>query len=205
MGSLPIVAGTIVLAYPIVYLVSTPEFMSNLSIGFYGSDMALQILIVALAFSFINSLFGFILVAVNQQVKLLTRNAVGAILTLILDLILIPYFGVRGAAFSNVVTEFYIALASYLIARHFVSFKISLKNTFKITLSALVMALTLYLLRDFSYKFLQNKSIFILLPIGAAVYMAMLFLTRTITKEMIDMIRKPKTVAGAAIEPDESL
>jgi O-antigen/teichoic acid export membrane protein len=192
MGSMPIVAGTVVLAYPIVYLISTPEFMSNLSVGFYGSDIVLQILIFALAFSFINSLFGFILVAVNQQMKLLTRNAIGAALTIGLDLLLIPYFGVRGAAFSNVVTELYIALASYFIAKHFVKFTISLKNTFKITLSALVMALTIYALRDFSYHFVQNKNIFLLIPVGGAVYIAMLFLTRAITKDMLAMIRKPK-------------
>jgi O-antigen/teichoic acid export membrane protein len=200
MGSMPIVAGTVVLAYPIVYLVSTPEFMSNLSVGFYGSDIALQILIFALAFSFINSLFGFILVAVNQQTKLLARNAFGALLTVILDLLLIPHFGVRGAAFSNVVTEFYIALASYLIAKRFVKFKINLKNTFKITLSAVVMALSIFMLRDITYKFLQNKNLFILLPIGCAIYVGMLFLTRTITPDMLAMIKKPKT----SVSPIES-
>jgi hypothetical protein len=66
------------------------------------------------------------------------------------------------------------------------------------------MALAIFLLRDISYKFLQNKSIFILLPIGCGVYIAMLFLTRTITKEMIDLIRKPRP-ATAPIEPDENL
>jgi O-antigen/teichoic acid export membrane protein len=198
MGSMPIVAGAVVLAYPIVYLVSTPEFMSNLSVGFYGSDIVLQILIFALAFSFINSLFGFIIVAVNQQMKLLTRNAVGALLTIALDLLLIPYFGVRGAAFSNVVTELYIALASYFIARHYVDFTISLKNTFKITLSAVVMGATIYFLRDFTYQFIQNKNIFLLIPVGGAVYIAMLFLTKAITRDMIAMIKKPK--AGPVLE-----
>ncbi len=204
MGGVPIVAGTVVLAYPIVYLVSTPEFMSNLSVGFYGSDIVLQILIFALAFSFINSLFGFILVAVNQQMKLLTRNAIGALLTIGLNLVLIPYFGVRGAAFSNVVTELYIALASYFIAKHYVQFNISLKNTFKVLVSALVMAAAIYALRDISYKFVQNKNIFLLIPVGGALYVAMLFLTRAITKDMIAMIRKPKQSA-APIETPENL
>lgn len=199
MGSMPIVAGTVVLAYPIVYLVSTPEFMSNLSIGFYGSDIVLQILIVALAFSFINSLFGFILVAINQQMKLLTRNAIGAVLTIVLDLLLIPNFGVRGAAFSNVITELYIAIASYFIAKHYVKFTISLKNSFKITLSAVVMAVAIWFLRDLTYPYIQNKNIFLLIPIGGAVYVAMLFLTRAITKDMIALIRKPKP--GAVTTP----
>lgn len=192
MGSMPIVAGTVVLAYPLTYLISSPEFLSNVSTGFYGSDIVLQILIFALAFSFINSLFGFILVADNRQMKLLVRNAIGAVLTIILDLMLIPYYGVRGAAFSNVVTELYVATASYLIAKHYVKFTLSFKNSFKIILSSLVMGVVVWLLRDFTYPYIQNKNIFLLVPTGAAVYVAMLLLTRTITKEMMAMIRKPK-------------
>lgn len=192
MGSMPIVAGTVVLAYPIVYLISTPEFLSNLPQGFYGSDIVLQILIFALAFSFINSLFGFILVADNRQDKLLIRNAIGAALTLVLDLIFIPYYGVRAAAFVNILTECYVAFASYLIAKHYIKFSISLKNTFKIMLSALVMAMTIYYLQAPTYHYLQNKNVFLLIPLGGLVYVGMLFATRTITKEMLALIRKPK-------------
>jgi O-antigen/teichoic acid export membrane protein len=201
MGSMPIVAGAVVLAYPITYLISSPEFMSNIAAGFYGSDMVLQILIFALAFSFINSLFGFILVADNRQMKLLTRNAVGAALTIIIDLVLIPGFGVRGAAFANVVTELYVAIASYLIARHYIKFKISLKTSAKIILSALVMAVCINYLRDFTYTYIQNKNLFLLVPVGAAIYLGMLILTRTITKDMMAMIRKPKPQAEQMENP----
>lgn len=190
MGSMPIVAGTVVLAYPIVYLISTPEFLSNLPQGFYGSDIVLQILIFALAFSFINSLFGFILVADNRQDKLLIRNAIGAVLTLVLDLIFIPYYGVRAAAFVNILTECYVAIASYFIAKHYIKFSISLKNTFKIMVSALVMAMTIYYLQAPTYSFMQNKNVLILIPIGGLVYVGMLFATKAITKEMLALIRK---------------
>ena len=192
MGSWPIVAGTVVLAYPIVAIVSSDEFLSNLNIGFYGSDSALQILIFALAFSFINSLFGFILVADNRQMKLLIRNAFGAVLTIILNFVLIPPFGIRGAALTNVIAELYVAIASYYIARHFIDFKISLKNTLKSAFSALVMGVVLYALKNPTYSLLQNKNIILLVPIGGLIYLGMLLLTKTITKEMIDLIRKPK-------------
>jgi len=201
MGSMPIVTGTVVLAYPLTYLISSPEFMSNIKIGFYGSDIVLQILIFALAFSFINSLFGFIIVADNRQIKLLTRNAIGAALTIVLDLLLIPQFGVRGAAFSNVVTEAYVAVASYLIARHYIKFQVSLKNSSKILLSALVMAVCLYALRDFTYGFIQNKNLFLLIPMGTVIYIAMLFITKAITKDMLAIIRKPKIQADQMEDP----
>ncbi len=193
MGSMPIVMGTFVLSYPIIYLISSPEFLSNRAQGFYGSDAVLPILIFALAFSFINSLFGFILVADNRQMKILTRNAIGALLTLTLDLTLIPHFGVRAAAFDNVITEGYVAVASYLIAKRYLKFTIKLKNTLKIAVSALVMSTMLYLLRDPTYHYLQNKNVFLLIPLGALIYIGMLFATRTITPEMLALIRKPKS------------
>ena len=46
--SVPMVVGTVILAFPIIFIVSTPEFLSRLSEGFYGSDIALQILIFAI-------------------------------------------------------------------------------------------------------------------------------------------------------------
>lgn len=196
MGSLPIVAGSVVLAYPIVYLISTPEFLSNVSAGFYGSDIVLQILIFALAFSFINSLFGFILVADNRQNKILSRNAIGALLTIIINLFLIPWLGVRGAAITNVITELYVALASYFIARHYIKFTINLKGTFKMILSAVVMGGTIYLLRDPTYAWIQNKNIFLLIPMGVAIYVGMLFATKTITKDMIALLKKPKAATA---------
>ncbi len=205
MGSWPIVAGTVVLAYPMVAIVSSPEFLSDLKSGYYGSDTALQILIFALAFSFINSLFGFILVADNRQTKLLIRNLVGAILTIVINLILIPRYGIRGAAFTNVITEAYVALASYLIARHYIDFRIKLTNTFKSAFAALVMAASLYMLKDPTYSILQNKNIIILLPIGAVIYVGTLLLTGAIDKEMIAMVRKPKEgiTQPDVMEPNE--
>lgn len=200
LGSMPIVAGILVLAYPVIALISTPEFLSNLSAGFYGSDVALQILIFALAFSFINSLFGFILVADNRQTKLLSRNAIGAVLTVILNLVLIPYFGVRGAAFANVVTELYIMLASYFIAKHYIGFKIDFSNFFKILLSSVVMGVVVFLLKDPTYALMQNKNLIVLIPVGGIVYLAMLFVTKTINKEMLSLLKKPKNASPAVEE-----
>jgi O-antigen/teichoic acid export membrane protein len=196
MGCMPIVAGTYVLAYPIIYLISSPEFLTNTATGFYGSDAVLPILIFALAFSFINSLFGFILVADNRQMKILTRNAIGALMTVILDFTLIPHFGVRAAAFDNVLTECYVAIASYFIAKHYIQFKIRFKNTFKTAFCAIVMAGAIYFVQPFAIHYLQNKSVFLLIPFGAAIYIIMLFVTKTISKDMLEMIRKPRMQAG---------
>lgn len=197
MGSMPIVAGTAALSYPIVSIVSSPEFLSNPATGMYGSDTVLPILIFALAFSFISSLFGFILLADNHQMKILSRNAIGACLTVILDFTLIPYFGVRAAAFDNVLTECYVAVASYFLAKHYIKFTLSFKNTFKMALSAGVMAAVLFVLEPITYRMMQEKNIAILIPLGAIIYIGMLFLTKTVTKEMLSLLRKTKPLPAS--------
>lgn len=196
MASMPIVAGTFVLARPIVLMVSSPDFLSTGS--FIGSDAVLPILIFALAFSFINALFGFILVADNRQMSMLTRNAIGALMTVILDFTLVPFWGVYAAAFCNVLTECYITVASYLIAKHYLKFAINLKSTFKSLFCALVMAVVLYfLVKPLASNISVFKTLLILIPLGAVIYIGMLFATKALTPEMINMIRKPKPLTAA--------
>ncbi|MFA7277506.1 MAG: flippase [Candidatus Gracilibacteria bacterium] len=203
MGSLPIVFGTFILAYPIVSIISSPEFLSHA--GIHGSDTVLPILIFALSFSFINSLFAFILIAADHQMKILLRNIIGTTFIVIFSFTLIPRFGVLAAAYGNVITEGYMAVASYLLAKHYLKFKLNFTNTLKIIVSALTMAGVIYAIREPLFTHLQNKSVLILVPLGGVIYVGMLFLTKAISKDMINMIRKPKAmVVESAEESRES-
>ncbi|MBD3270046.1 oligosaccharide flippase family protein [Candidatus Peregrinibacteria bacterium] len=213
MTALPIVAGTIVLAYQFIAIVSTKEFLSRLSEGFYGSDIILQILIFALLFSFLNGLFGYMLVASNHQDKLLWRNLVGALITIVLTWLLIPILDERGAAIANVITEIYITVVSFWLAKRYVKFKLNLKTFWKICLSTAIMATTLYFAKDFVLNFFGVESLIKqviavtgLVGFGAAIYFGVMLLTRGLTPEMINMIRKRKggaSVASSAEVEDE--
>ncbi|MGL5831288.1 MAG: flippase [Candidatus Altimarinota bacterium] len=200
MSALPIVAGTLALAYQMIFIIATPEFLSNTAIGFYGSDIVLQILIIALFFSFLNGLFGYILIASDHQDTLLPRNFIGAIVTVVLTLVLVPHLGERGAAIANVVTEFYIFAASFLLAKKFVDFKIDLSRFWKMLLSTVVMGAAVWYLKDISFYWfgLGNKNVALLIPLGGVIYVVMLLLTGALTKEMIDMIKKRKVVQATA-------
>ncbi len=202
MGSLPIVAGTLVIAYQIIALISSPKFLTRASEGFYGSDAVLQIVIFAAAFSFINSLFGFILVADNRQVKVLTRNAIGFALTLIINFFLIPYLGARGAAITTVITECYVLFASYFIAKHYISFKIDFKNTLKMIFSATVMAIAVFYLRELTYPYIQNKNLLIIIPVAAFIYFGLLWITKVITPEMLSILKKGKNEPSTSEIPE---
>lgn len=187
--AVPIVVGTFVLAFPIVFIVATPAFLSNLSEGFIGSDIGLQVLIFALFFQFLNVLFAFILIAIDQQTKLLYINAIGAISNVILNLLVIPKYGFIGAAATSVFSEFYILAATFYVAKKYLNFSLSFINLGKIMLSATVMGLAVYFLREPTYGLMQNWNVLLLAGIGGVIYVGMLLITGTIGKETIAMLR----------------
>jgi O-antigen/teichoic acid export membrane protein len=215
MSAMPIVTGTFILAYQFIYLITTPEFLTNWATGYVGSDIVLQILIIALLFSFLNGLFGYVLVASEHQDKLLVRNLIGAALTVLLSYLWIPYWGVRGAAFANIITEFYIFVASFLLARRYVEFEIKIGRLLKIILSTVVMGVVVWFLKEPTYYLwnMQNKNFILLIPVGGIVYIGMLLLTGGLTKEMIQMVMKKKLpvkqvtseISGGEIKDSENL
>lgn len=188
--SFAMVAGGVVLAYPIIAVISDPQYLSRLSEGIYGSDIGLQILLFALMFSFINTLFSFVLISVNKQKKLLWINIGAIIINVLLNIVFIPKYGFRGAAITSVLAECYILVVTYMAARRYLKFSLSLKNFWKIMSSAVVMGALVYLMRDPTYWLMQNKNVIVLIPLGGAIYIGMLWMTGVITRAKIQMIMR---------------
>lgn len=191
--AVPIVVGGFILAYPIVFVISTPEFLSRISEGFYGTDIALSILIFALIFQFLNTLFAFILISVDQQKKLLYISAACVLFNLVGNLLFIPTYGFRAAAVTSVLSELFILLGNYYLAKRHFDFTIPLKNFGKIVISAIIMGVVVHSLEDITYQYLQNWNVIILVAVGVAVYTYMIFATKTITKEKIKLILKKQS------------
>lgn len=199
--AMPMVVGVFLLAYPIVFVISSSEFLSRISEGFYGSDIALKILIFALMFQFLNILFAFILIAINKQGKLLYINGACVILNITMNLILIPKYGFIGAGITYVVSELFILIAAATTARHYLNFSINFLNLVKIIFSALVMGGIVYLLQPVTYKLMQNWNVFLLAAIGATIYALMLFFTKVVDKNMLSLLRKGENVATESQSP----
>jgi len=202
MGGIPMAIGTSIISYQAIALLSDEKYLSRLSEGFYGSDIILQIIIFALAFSFINTLFGFILVAINKQSKMLYVNGAGVFFAIISNLILLPMFGAQGAAYTDIMVEFLVVVGAYVYAKKYLKFKIKLKNAVKICVSGCVMGVSLFFLENPLYNFmnLHNKSLILLIPLGGVIYISLLFVFRVITPEMLALLKKPKETAPAINE-----
>lgn len=183
--ALPIVVGGITLAYPVIALVSSPEFLSDIANGFYGSDIALQILLVAMLFAYLGNLFGFTLLAGNQQVKLLYVNAAAVIFNLVSNFLVIPIWGFRGAAATSVASQMFVCTLGFIFLWKMLQMRFKLGTAGKALLAALTMGGGVLFLQPILFQiFGGNKSLLLLLPIGGLIYGAVLLATRAITPEM---------------------
>jgi O-antigen/teichoic acid export membrane protein len=186
---LPILVGGFFLAVPIVKLIASDEFVSGARYT-YGSDTAIRFLMFAMLFSFCSSLFGFTLVVLNKQVKLMYINACCVILNVVGNYFLIPFTGFRGAALMSVISEFFILVFTYIFVQRQLGFHLQVKTAGKVLFSALVMGAGVYLglglLKDASYM----VQLAVLVPMGGLVYGIGVLATKAITPEMWGLIKR---------------
>ncbi|MFA5855172.1 MAG: flippase [Candidatus Gracilibacteria bacterium] len=187
LAGLPMAIGLYILAYPIIFMVAQPEFLSRLSEGVYGSDVALQILVVSMFFAFLNSVFNYALIALSKQNFLLWINGGAAILNVLVNVAVIPVWGFRGAAITSIFTEIFILVAAYFCARRFIRFRFDFLALVKITAAGAVMGLAVWLLREPSYGWLgmQNLNVLFLSVLGAVIYGGLIWVMRVVPREVL--------------------
>jgi O-antigen/teichoic acid export membrane protein len=194
--SIPLLVGAYVLAYPIIFIVSSPEFLSRINEGFYGSDVALKYLMFAMVFQFLGTLFAFILLSVDKQSKILYINLGCVIFKIAANILAIPVFGFRGAAVTSIAAEFLVMAVGAFTAYKYFKFKFNFVTTFKIIISALLMGAAVKFLWPITYDIFQNAGIFILAAIGAIIYGALLLATKAVSKDMLRMLKKADSSSG---------
>lgn len=190
MIALPIVAGGFVLAYPLTAVIASPEFLSDVAQSFYGSDIALQILLFAMLLAFLSNLFGYTLLAGNQQIKLLYLNGAAVIFNLVSNLFVIPVWGFRGAAVTSVLSEIIVCISAFYLVRQLTGVRLRLNTFTKSLLAALIMGVSVWYLQPITYDIWQNKNLLILIPLGAIIYGLVLLATKAITPEMLALLKR---------------
>lgn len=162
---IPIVIGTLFLAEGIINLIGGSAFSQSAD--------TLRILVFALAFIFFGGFFNSILISANQQKKMLAVFIACAIFNVSANLLLIPIFSYNGSAVVSVLTEFFVALAGFILTLKYIGYRPSFQQAYRIVFSGLIMALFLYTFRDLRFFTLAFGS--------SVVYIAFLWITKTIT------------------------
>ena len=173
--SLPMALGTFLLADRIIVRVYGGEFSE--------AAIALQILVWATAFKFLNSALFTVLLSINKE-KTNTKIMVsGIILNVLLNLVLIPKFSYAGASFATVVAEaLFFILSFYVVSQSLHRLPIH-KLAFKPAIATLAMA-------AFILYFREIITLFIIIPLAAVLYFAALFVLTEFSEEDFKLMRK---------------
>ncbi len=169
--SLPISAGVVALADKIILIFKT---------NYMSAVLPMQIIILSLLFIFINFPVGSLLNACDRQKQNTLNMVIAAILSVALNLILIPRFQALGASITVLVTNALMTFLGFYWARGAISYNLKkiLKTFLKILICALAMGILVWYLKNY-------LNIFVLIILGAIIYFLLLFAIGGFKKEDI--------------------
>lgn len=169
---LPIAGGLAVLAPRAIAVVYDERYL--------GASAALQVLTVALFLMFLNGFMGNLLIVADDQRSLMRIVAVGALLNVAVNLVVIPRYGLVGAASATVLAELVaLAASATRLSRHH-----------GLHLSATALAAPMFcgaLMCGAVFRF-RDTPLLLLVPAGALLYLLLLIVTRTIGREELQML-----------------
>ncbi len=180
--SIPIIAGTLVLAKPLIVLVAGNEFAD--------SGTILKILIFALAAIFLGCMFSHAVIAIDRQREMIGAYIFVSISAVILYLIFIPPFSYLGAAAITIYSEVMIAiLSAYVVWRH-TKFIPGFKTVTKAIVASGIMWTALYFIPNNLYYSWLGMIVGSLVAI--IIYFVSLFLIKGLTKNDLEILLNKK-------------
>ncbi len=105
----------------VITFIASQEYIEHTKYAYTSLD-AMQIVVFIFLFYFLSSLFTYLLIAHDEQKKLLRINAIITIANLIGNIILIPYFSFVGSAWVTLVCQMLLLAQTYWATRHLVRF-----------------------------------------------------------------------------------
>ncbi len=173
MIGLPILAGTIALAEPIIALIYGP--------GYAQAAGVLPILMIAFVSICFGSLAGFLSPLVQRQWRLALYSTLGALANVALNLALIPAYGIYGSAWATVATELLTMVLMLNTSLRAMGMRLSPSRLLRVALVAGAMTGVMTLARPLG-----------LLPagtLGVLFYIAGLFVLRVLDLEELRALR----------------
>lgn len=165
--AIPVAVGGILLAKPIVLLISEDDFLP--------SQWALKVLFMAVSIIFVSNLFGHILISTKHQDPSMLASFLGAFANIGFNLLLIPMYSFIGAAIATVITEGLVLFIYMLLTLYFVKRtpRISLIHVLRVMLATAFMSLAIL----YSPQILPLPwNVFVQAIIGGSVFCVMLYL-----------------------------
>ena len=171
---LPISVGISLLAEEIILLVYGSAYLN--------SAYALQIMVWVFFISCIAIVPFHALNSANKQHSAMISLGIGAGLNVLLNLLLIPKYGLIGAASASV-TAFFVCFSLYFYFCNRYALQVKLFNVdfVKIMAASLVMGLFVF--------YYSSSNLFLVIASSAVIYLTLLILTKALSKEDLSMLK----------------
>ena len=176
--AIPSVFGLSLLSKPILMILTTPE------IAFNGYLVTPFISLSALLFG----IYGIIsnLIVLKKKTNILGIIwIIAAILNLTLNMILLPYYGIIGAALATLITYITASTLTSCYTRHYFKFDLDIVFIFKSLIASILMSIIIVLVKPFDIL-----NILITVIICSVFYFVLLLLFKGIEKEEMILLKK---------------
>jgi O-antigen/teichoic acid export membrane protein len=173
MIALPIATGTPFVARGLILVLGGGDYLPD-------SMIALQLIIWFLPFSYVNSVTQYVLIAIDQQRFLTRAFLIGVTFNIVANVLVIPTFSYKGAAVVTVLSELVLLIPFYYSIRKNLGELPWMSLIWQPAVASAVMAASMWLLRDLPWL--------TLIPLGGAVYLAVLFLVGGFRQPDMDLL-----------------
>jgi O-antigen/teichoic acid export membrane protein len=181
---LPLVSGIFLLSRDVINVIGGP--------GFEDSAPVLRVLVFALFFIFFGNFSNSILLAGNEQKRMMKVLAICAAFNILANLALIPLFSYAGAAATSVATELLVVVLTFWLMKKKLHYFPKTNKLGRIIFTNLLFALAIHFLR-------QQLNIFLTLALASVIYVFLVWLTKSVTREEL------KSLFSKDISPDQPL
>jgi O-antigen/teichoic acid export membrane protein len=187
MTGIPVAVGGVLLAPRVVTLFSTGDP------AYAAAAIPMQILLIAVAFSFLTSLHAYLLIAIDRQRDAMIVSAVVLTANVLLNLFLIRRWGMIGAASATLATEClsFACLSAFVRWRY--GFYPSLGRVPRVFLAAGMMGALL------GWSERLQLPLPVLMLLAVVVYGALAFALGVVDREMISSLARRSPLAGKPI------
>ncbi len=176
--AVPLIIGGIVLGAPLIEFIFGKEYLP--------ASLSFQILIITLIIHFPAAILNNLIMAHNQQKRLVKYVTIGSLSNIVFNALLIPSFGIAGAAIATVIAQFAYYAPIWIKIKKIGNFY-ALRYLKKIIAGAIIMGIFSFILNKFELNVILN------IVISAGIYFLSLYLFKEkIVNEMRELFIKIK-------------
>ncbi len=159
--ALPITVGGIIIARPLINLIFGAEYD--------GATLTFQLLLTTVLLVFPGTIVGNIIFAYDKQKIFIVSSGIGAVTNIVLDIILIPAYGIGGSAIATIVSQILVNAINWGYLKKMNNFTI-LPHILKISFATLLMGIGTFVFLSLGVNVILNLAISALL-FGSALYL----------------------------------